>query len=156
MNKYPSGTLGYLLEDGYKIALHCEAPGCRDIEGIECSEEFYRLNFEPIEYEDSRGRLQPMFRMSRDGFSLLVMGFTGTKAMLWKERYIEAFNMMEAELSHMSVGVQLADMVAGAIGRKFNVGDDKYFQTLTGSFRASPSGNIEGFGLVKFPKSTWR
>lgn len=67
----------------------------RDIEGIECSEEFYRLNFEPIEYTDNRGRLQPMFRMTRDGFSLLVMGFSGTKAMHWKERYIEAFNLLE-------------------------------------------------------------
>lgn len=28
MSKYPAGTLGYLLEGGYKIALHCEAPGC--------------------------------------------------------------------------------------------------------------------------------
>ncbi|TGT65328.1 hypothetical protein EN802_31980 [bacterium M00.F.Ca.ET.159.01.1.1] len=53
----------------------------RDIEGIECSEEFYRLNFEPVEYEDSRGRLQPKFRMTRDGFSLLVMGFNGRRAM---------------------------------------------------------------------------
>ncbi|ESX96962.1 Rha family transcriptional regulator [Mesorhizobium sp. LNJC403B00] len=74
----------------------------RDVEGIECSEEFYRLNFEPIEYEDNRGRLQPMFRMTRDGFSLLVMGFTGPRAMRWKERYIQAFNMMEAELLHVA------------------------------------------------------
>ncbi|MER9687760.1 MULTISPECIES: Rha family transcriptional regulator [unclassified Mesorhizobium] len=75
----------------------------RDVEGIECSEEFYRLNFEPIEYEDNRGRLQPMFRMTRDGFSLLVMGFTGPRAMRWKERYIQAFNMMEAELLRRSI-----------------------------------------------------
>ena len=68
----------------------------RTIEGIECSEEFYRLNFEPIDYVDQRGRPQPMFRMTRDGFSLLVMGFTGKKAMVWKERYIQAFNMLEA------------------------------------------------------------
>lgn len=67
-----------------------------DIEAIECSEEFYRLNFESIEYMDNRGRQQQMFRMTRDGFSLLVMGFSGTKAMLWKERYIQAFNMLEA------------------------------------------------------------
>jgi Rha family phage regulatory protein len=68
----------------------------RSIEGIECSREFYRLNFEPVTYMDRRGLEQPMFRMTRDGFSLLVMGFSGTKAMLWKERYIQAFNMLEA------------------------------------------------------------
>jgi len=38
------------------------------------------------------------YDMTRDGFSLLAMGFTGTKALKWKLRYIEAFNIMEAEL----------------------------------------------------------
>lgn len=38
------------------------------------------------------------FEMSRDGFSLLVMGFTGAEALAWKLRYIEAFNAMEAQL----------------------------------------------------------
>ncbi|MER8380948.1 Rha family transcriptional regulator [Mesorhizobium sp. M1399] len=41
--------------------------------------------------------------MTRDGFSLLVMAFTGPKAMFWKERYIQAFNMMEAELLRRSI-----------------------------------------------------
>ena len=39
-----------------------------------------------------------MYLMNRDGFSLLVMGFTGKKALEWKLKYIEAFNKMEAEL----------------------------------------------------------
>jgi Rha family phage regulatory protein len=39
-----------------------------------------------------------MFDMTRDGFALLAMGFTGAKALKWKLRYIEAFNVMEAEL----------------------------------------------------------
>lgn len=38
------------------------------------------------------------FEMDRDGFTLLAMGFTGAKALKWKLRYIEAFNVMEAEL----------------------------------------------------------
>lgn len=36
--------------------------------------------------------------ITRDGFSLLAMGFTGAKALKWKLKYIEAFNKMEAEL----------------------------------------------------------
>ena len=36
--------------------------------------------------------------MNRDGFSLLVMGFTGKKALEWKIKYIQAFNAMEEEL----------------------------------------------------------
>lgn len=38
------------------------------------------------------------FRMTRDGFVLLAMGFTGSKALWFKLAYIEAFNAMEAEL----------------------------------------------------------
>lgn len=54
--------------------------------------------------------------------------------------------------SHMSVGVQLADMVAGATWRKFERGDESYFNKIAGSFRKSADGNINGYGLVKFPK----
>lgn len=38
------------------------------------------------------------FLLNRDGFSLLVMGFTGAKALEWKLKYIEAFNKMEQAL----------------------------------------------------------
>lgn len=46
----------------------------------------------------SRGKEYPMYEMDRDGFSLLVMGFNGEKALKWKLKYIEAFNAMENEL----------------------------------------------------------
>ena len=45
--------------------------------------------------------------MTRDGFSFLVMGFTGAKAAHWKEKYIEAFNAMEAELRAPLAGKEL-------------------------------------------------
>ena len=45
-----------------------------------------------------RGQEFPMYLMNRDGFSLLVMGFTGAKALEWKLKYIEAFNAMEKQL----------------------------------------------------------
>lgn len=38
------------------------------------------------------------FEMNRDGFTILAMGFNGTKALKWKLRYIEAFNAMETQL----------------------------------------------------------
>ena len=40
----------------------------------------------------------PAYRMDRDGFMLLAMGFTGKEALRWKLAYIAAFNRMEAEL----------------------------------------------------------
>ena len=49
---------------------------------------------------DSYGRQQKAYLMNRDGFSLLVMGFTGKKALEWKLKYIEAFNNMEEELTN--------------------------------------------------------
>lgn len=46
-------------------------------------------------YVDVRGQTQPMFIMTRDGFSLLAMGLTGAKAMQFKIAFIEQFNAME-------------------------------------------------------------
>lgn len=45
--------------------------------------------------EEQNGQRYPKYLMNRDGFSLLVMGFTGKKALEWKLKYISAFNKME-------------------------------------------------------------
>lgn len=58
--------------------------------------------------------------------------------------------------SHLSVGIQFADMISGAIGRAYNANDPLFFDTLKPSFRTSPTGQIDGFGLVKFPKNGWK
>lgn len=68
------------------------------IRSIDCPEDFGRRNFPPTSYEDSQGRPQPMFQLTRDGLTLLVMGFTGKVAAGFKVAYIEAFNAMEAAL----------------------------------------------------------
>ncbi len=47
---------------------------------------------------ENRGKQYPQYLITRDGFSLLVMGFTGKKALEWKLKYIEAFNKMETAL----------------------------------------------------------
>ena len=57
--------------------------------------------------------------------------------------------------SHLSVGVQFADMVAGAVFRACKAKDLRYFKQIEGSFRRSPAGKLEGYGLVKFPNSGW-
>ncbi|NFC76737.1 hypothetical protein EXM99_08250 [Clostridium botulinum] len=46
-------------------------------------------------YKDTMNRKQEEFLLTRDGFSLLVMGLTGKKALEWKLKYIQAFNAME-------------------------------------------------------------
>lgn len=62
--------------------------------------------FYPSTYKvDGNRKSYPMYLMNRDGFSLLVMGFTGAKALEWKLKYIEAFNAMEKELNNIRVDV---------------------------------------------------
>ncbi|MCB1434572.1 MAG: DUF3800 domain-containing protein [Alphaproteobacteria bacterium] len=57
--------------------------------------------------------------------------------------------------SHLSVGVQLSDMVAGAIGRKFESGDETWYQEIVPSLRKSSAGKVDGFGIARFPKNGW-
>lgn len=64
-----------------------------------CPEKFTARNFAASEYIDETGRSLPMFILYRDGFMLLVMGYTGKKALAMKLAYIEAFNRMEEELA---------------------------------------------------------
>ena len=54
------------------------------------------------EYEfEYRGQNFKGYLMDRNGFSLLVMGFTGEKALDWKIKYIDAFNEMENTLKRI-------------------------------------------------------
>jgi phage regulator Rha-like protein len=53
------------------------------------------------EYVGENGRKYKEYLVTRDGFSLLAMGFTGEKALKWKLKYIEAFNAMESELKRI-------------------------------------------------------
>jgi Rha family phage regulatory protein len=74
----------------------------RTISSLKTSEEFNRRNFASRDYIDDRGKAQPMYEITRDGMVMLVMGFTGERAMAFKERYIEAFNSMEQALDYGS------------------------------------------------------
>ena len=70
----------------------------RDIRELSCSEDFRNGNFAESSYINSQNKKQPMYQITKDGFVLLVMGYTGEKAMKFKEDYIKAFNKMENEL----------------------------------------------------------
>lgn len=77
----------------------------RDIEQIlpQVSEIFGKLNFEVSEYTTMNNLgfavRKPMYLLSKDGFTILTMSYTGEKAMKFKEAYIARFNEMEARLS---------------------------------------------------------
>jgi Rha family phage regulatory protein len=72
----------------------------RDIKELQgkCSDEFWQLNFEESEYK-ARGKKYPCYNLTRDGFTMLAMGFTGSEAIKFKELYINKFNEMERLLT---------------------------------------------------------
>jgi Rha family phage regulatory protein len=67
----------------------------RDIQNLDCPEDFNLHNFVGISYTDSMNREQRAYEMTKDGFSFLVMGYTGAKAAQFKVDFINEFNKRE-------------------------------------------------------------
>ena len=72
----------------------------RDIEKITeptsgLSEKFRRLNFELSSYKNTQNKKQPKYLLTKDGFTILTFGYSGKKAMVFKEAFINRFNQME-------------------------------------------------------------
>lgn len=86
--------------------------------------DFYERNFALIQTVTDLGigrtRQDPAYRITRDGFVFLAMGFTGKEAAAWKVAYLTAFNRMEAELQNQptqdSQRLQLAQTLASQAG----------------------------------------
>ena len=69
-------------------------------------------------YKDSTGKSNKMYVMNRDGFTFLVMGFTGKKANEWKWQYIKAFNQMEKFIREKQTKTWIETRKAGKLTRK--------------------------------------
>lgn len=93
-----------IVTDSRSVAEHFgkeHAKVIRSIEGIisetpkvASQKMFYKTTYKV----EGNNKSYKMYLMNRNGFSLLVMGFTGARAMEWKLRYIDAFNEMETQL----------------------------------------------------------
>lgn len=73
-----------------------------------------------------------------------------------RENYSKFKNLIEGLFiapSHLSVGIQFADLIAGAIFRKVEKNDDKYYEQIKKSVRTK-EGKVFGYGIVQFPKQT--
>lgn len=128
----------------------------RNIKSLDCSPEFTELNFEVSEYRDATGRTLTMWEMTKDGFMFLVMGFTGKKAALIKEAYINAFNDMAERLSggiesgytqaHVESCWRLASSLASeaqralfdALIKNENVANQRFLVAMTGADGITP------------------
>ena len=74
--------------------------------------------FKEATYKDSTGKSNKMYVMNRDGFTFLVMGFTGKKANEWKWQYIKAFNQMEKFIREKETQAWIDSRKTGKLTRK--------------------------------------
>jgi len=89
---------GSVFADSLSIAKNFEKQHghvLRDIENLKKDLSNFGEMFREAKYLDEYNREQKMIEMTRDGFSLLAMKFTGKKALQWQLQYINAFNTME-------------------------------------------------------------
>ena len=74
----------------------------RAIDNLDCSNEYRQRNFaltsQTVGMPKGGTREARTFDMTKDGFTFLVMGFTGKEAAHFKEAYITQFNAMETTL----------------------------------------------------------
>lgn len=75
----------------------------RDIRELPCPVDFRLSNFGQSSYVNEQGRDMPEILMTRDGFTLLGMGYNGEKPMAFKIAYIAEFNRMETELKYSDI-----------------------------------------------------
>ncbi|WP_304039677.1 Rha family transcriptional regulator, partial [Desulfovibrio piger] len=118
---------------------------CRDIRGLieSTPENFRALNFEEtfrtIPGPNNSERQETYFILYRDGFMLLVMGYTGKKALAMKLAYIEAFNRMEEELARQkeaarNITQDIVDFPGSISITPSSVADRKPLRALVGSW----------------------
>lgn len=67
----------------------------RDIQNLDCPNEFRESNFGLSYYSSQQNKELPMYEITKDGFSFLVMGYTGVKAAKFKVDFINEFNKRE-------------------------------------------------------------
>jgi Rha family phage regulatory protein len=64
-------------------------------------DDFNARNFAHVEYVDGKGETREEIQMTKDGFTLLAMGFTGEEAVKWKITFIKAFNQLLGSVSEL-------------------------------------------------------
>ena len=113
--------------------------------------EFAARNFFLTEYTDEQGKPRKQYILTRDGFTLLAMGFTGAKAMQFKVAYINAFNRMEELIRGKGAGLlENAQRTAAQLGAVENIAgagkntaaDEVASQTLRALRAALESGAV--------------
>lgn len=94
------------MKPGVSTTLHGHVLRCIRALIAQIPTEFSAPNFEAVKYLDAKGESREMYRITRDGFTLLAMGFTGKKALGFKMAYIQAFDDMAAFIKNQREGLR--------------------------------------------------
>lgn len=102
-------------------------------------------------YKDDYGREQREYLLTRDGFSFMVMGFTGAKADIWKLKYIEAFNKMETAIKdvyHISE-TAIVNNIMNNLEEKIFTNIDERLSKYEDNYRPTHANKINLNGYIK-------
>ena len=152
------------------IAGVCDAPLAYGLRNVNHQEDIYFRTYKVVT-ERFQYLLQDISRVSgRDTSGIVVAdqrnGYQDQKMREQHERLVREASRYTSTYtyfiesiffapSHMSVGIQLVDMVAGAIWRYHEHGDSTWMDLIEPAFRTDPHGRIDGFGVARFPKRGW-
>jgi Protein of unknown function (DUF3800) len=153
------------------IACVSEAPTAYELGNVNSQNDLYFRTYKPIT-ERFQYLLQGITTESgRDSYGLIVADHRGRgdddlmrkqheRLVREEGKYTSTYNNLIEGLffspSHMSVGIQLVDMVAGAIWRAQSQNDRTWFDKIRPSIRSSSAGIIDGYGIIRFPKAGWK
>ena len=102
-------------------------------------------NFVQSYYTNEQNKSQPEYLITRDGFTLLVMGYTGERAMRFKKAYIAAFNEMESRFAPRNYKEALLALVAAEEKKEALAVQNKVLQLTADKYE----GQTDTVGLYK-------
>tara|TARA_R110002110_G_scaffold157158_1_gene352977 strand:+ start:489 stop:1244 length:756 start_codon:yes stop_codon:yes gene_type:complete len=153
------------------IAAICSVPAAYELPSVTTQNDVYQLTYKTIT-ERFQYHLQDVTRESgRKEYGLIIGDHRGSKddkslrAHHQKLIYSSAGNTSKYENlieglllqpSHLSIGIQLADMVAGAVWRKYEREDEYSYNLMSSSLRCRQDGRVDGYGIIKVPMRNWR
>jgi Protein of unknown function (DUF3800) len=153
------------------LACVADASSAYAYENLNSQDDLYHATYKPLT-ERFQYFLQDFGRScGRKEFGIVVSDHRGTRddkrlrqhhdkllhsSSEFTSRYPNLIESLFLQPSNLSVGIQLADMIAGAVWRKFQRGDDRWFNLIEQSFRKAPDGRVDGSGVVRFPKHITR
>jgi hypothetical protein len=173
MRKLPQGERDEISRPRHRItsiAAVCSAAAAYEIGSVDTQEDIYHLTYKVLT-ERFQYYLQDRSTRSNAEFGIVVCDHRGAQddkrlrahhqmLMYASSSYMSSYkNLVESlflQPSHQSIGIQLADLVAGAVWRKFERQDDRFYDLVEPTLRRSRTGQVMGYGLAKVPKAGWQ